>query len=161
MEIIDSNDKKLDPPEILIRAVDGNNGAAAEVGVIYPLATALATIAREMQMPRAEMVQVGNTLFLSHRGKKNNKRKMVGRALNVDTGRNFCNNMLEYAHGLQKRGITHYTTWFNGEGFLNGFRLMQRVADRADTDIGIATRDEGGYIVYVRFGKQPVPLRVV
>ncbi len=156
MDIVDSNEKKLEGPEILVLAAYSNNGAAASIGDVYAPDVALATIAQELKMPSADIRQYGNTVFLGHRGKGQNRNKMVGRAFNVDTGRNFVNNSLQYIRYLQKRGITHYTTWFNGEGFLNGFRVFQRLTKGSDTNMGIARRDEGGYIVYIKIGKRPI-----
>jgi hypothetical protein len=156
MDIVDSNEKKLEGPEILVLAANSNNGAAASIGDVYAPDVALATIAQELKMPSADIRQYGNTVFLGHRGKGQNRNKMVGRAFNVDTGRNFVNNSLQYIRYLQKRGITHYTTWFNGEGFLNGFRVFQRLTKGSDTQIGIGKRADNGYIVYIKIGKQPI-----
>jgi hypothetical protein len=114
-----------------------------------------------MSMPRSDTVQFGNTVYLSHRGKGKNSKKMVGRAFNVDTGKNFVNNSLRYINYLQKKGITHYTTWFNGDDFLNGFRIFQRMTKGSDTQIGIARREDSGYIVYTKIGKEPIAIRNV
>ena len=157
MDIVDSNDRKLEGPEVLVLAANSNNGAAASIGNVYPPDVAFATIAQELNMPSADIRQYGNTVFIGHRGKGQNRNKMVGRALNVDTGRNFVNNSLEYIRYLQKRGITHYTTWFNGEGFLNAFRVFQRFTKGTDTQIGIGKRPDNGYIVYIRIGRKPIP----
>tara|TARA_R100000005_G_scaffold96667_1_gene85773 strand:+ start:7598 stop:8080 length:483 start_codon:yes stop_codon:yes gene_type:complete len=156
MDIVDSNDRKLEGPEILVLAANSNNAVAASVGDTYAPDVALATLAEEIKMPSADIRQYGNTVFLGHRGKGQNRSKMVGRAFNADTGRNFVNNSLQYIRYLQKRGITHYTTWFNGDSFLNGFRVFQRLTRGSDTNIGIARREEGGYIVYIKIGKQPI-----
>jgi|TARA_R110000744_G_scaffold175897_2_gene294695 hypothetical protein len=161
MEIIDSRQKKLEGPEILVMAAYSNNGAAAAVGEVYPPGIALAAITKELSMPRADIVQFGNTIYLSHRGKGKNNKKMVGRAFNVDTGKNFVNNSLKYINYLQKKGITHYTTWFNGQDFLNGFRVFQRFTKGSDTEIGIAERENDGYIVYIKIGKKPIAIRNV
>ena len=82
---------------------------------------------------------------------------MIGRAFNVDTGKNFITNGLDFISYLQEQGITHYTTWFVGADFLNAFRFFQRMTRKKDTQIGIAERDEGGYIVYIKIGKDPIP----
>ncbi len=159
MEIVDSRQKKLEGPDILVMAAYSNNGASAAVGEVYPPGTALAAIAKEMSMPRSDTVQFGNTVYLSHRGEGKNSKKMVGRAFNVDTGKNFVNNSLRYINYLQKKGITHYTTWFNGDDFLNGFRVFQRMTKGSDTQIGIARREDSGYIVYTKIGKEPIAIR--
>lgn len=151
MELIDSKKKKLEGPSIIAEAVKQGNTAG------YPPATALAAVAKETQIAGAVVKQFGNTVFLSHRGKGDNRNKMIGRAFNVDTGKNFITNALDFISYLQKEGITHYTTWFTGADFLNGFRFFQRMTRGTDTQIGIAEREEGGYIVYIRIGKDPIP----
>tara|TARA_R110000822_G_scaffold35528_3_gene100109 strand:+ start:2499 stop:2963 length:465 start_codon:yes stop_codon:yes gene_type:complete len=151
MKTIDSKTKKLDGPVIIAEAVKQGNTAG------HPPATALAAVAAETQLDDALLKQFGNTVFLSHRGKEKNRNKMIGRAFNVDTGKNFITNALDFISYLQEQGITHYTTWFVGADFLNAFRFFQRMTRKKDTQIGIAERDEGGYIVYIKIGKDPIP----
>ena len=103
MQTVDSNQKLLDTPSIITMAADqlGNMYKGSKL----PLQTILATIAKETSLPDADVVQVGNTVFIGHIGKGKNKTKMHGRPLNVDTGKNFIRNMLKYGGYLQKQGI--------------------------------------------------------
>ena len=95
---------------------------------------------------------------MGHRGKGQNRKKMVGRAFNVDTGQvtSLTTRCRYIRYPAETSGITHYTTWFNGDGFLNGFRVFQRLTKGSDTHMGIARRDDGGYIVYIKIGKEPI-----
>ena len=104
METISSKDRELPSGEIVVKAIE-------QVGTgDTPIATALAILAKEGTLETADTIQFGNTVFLANRGVGPNKNKMVGRAFNVDTGRNYLNNCLDYIEYLRKKGITHYTT---------------------------------------------------
>jgi hypothetical protein len=82
---------------------------------------------------------------------------MVGRAFNVDTGRNFIINGFKYFTYLQKKKITHYTTTFDGPVYLNAFKLFKRRADQQDTEIAIGKyRGTDEYVVFIKLGKEPL-----
>ena len=157
METINSNDKQLQSGEIIIKTID-------QLGTgDTPIATALAIIAKEGTLDTADTVQFGNTVFLANRGVGANKNKMVGRAFNVDTGKNFLNNCLEYMEYLRKKGITHYSTSFTGSEVLKLMQLLQRIVkNNTDSRIYIATDDRDpyareDYITYFKVGKDPIP----
>ena len=88
MKVIDSKQELVPEPTIIVLSVD-------QINTKYPLATALAIIAKEGSMPSADIRQFGNTVFLSHRGSGENQNKMVGRAFNIDTARNYISNVLK------------------------------------------------------------------
>ena len=89
MQIVDSNKKKLDIHEIIIMGVHNLESDGLEFKKI------MGAIMAETQRETCEVVKVGNTVFIGHRGEGKNKTKMVGRPLNVDTGRNYIKNMLK------------------------------------------------------------------
>jgi|TARA_R110000787_G_scaffold186325_2_gene297866 hypothetical protein len=152
MELVDSNEKLLSGPEIVTRA------AYNTPDLKYPVEAVLLALASEFSLPRTDLVQIGNTVFIGHVGKRKKiSKKMVGRAFNVDTGRNFIVNGFKYFTYLQRKGITHYSTQFSGPVFLNGFKLFKRRLDQLDTEISIGKyRNSGKYVVFIRFGKQPL-----
>ena len=151
MKLVDSKEKLLGGPEIIAQSIYSMDNLP------YPKEAILASIAAETTLPNTDIVQIGNTVFVSHVGKGKNSKKMVGRAFNVDTGRNFVKNGFKYFTYLQKRGITHYTTEFDGPVFLNGFKIFKRRAKQQDTQIGIGMDPETNqYVVYMRLGKEPL-----
>jgi hypothetical protein len=150
-ETINSNDKKLPSPEIIVKTLEQIGSGD------HPLATALAIIAKEGTLDTADIVQFGNTVFLANRGVGANKNKMVGRAFNVDTGKNYLSNCLEYLRYLHEKGITHYTTTFEGPEVLKLMQLLQKLVEDIDTDIYIGRAEDGSYIGYCRLGKDPLP----
>ena len=122
MKVIDSKQELALESTIIVLSVD-------QINTKYPLATALAIIAKEGSMPSADTKQFGNTVFLSHRGKGENQNKMVGRAFNIDTARNYISNVLMYLEYLRVRGITHYTTMFNGSEVLKLVKIIEHTLE--------------------------------
>ncbi|MEK9895178.1 MAG: hypothetical protein VW518_01950 [Burkholderiaceae bacterium] len=153
METVDSKETLLDGPTIVARHVRNTLKR-------YPQGVSMAAMAVEFTRPDIDVVQIGNTVFIGHLGKGKNAKKMVGRALNVDTGKNFMTNGAKYFTYLQKRGITHYSTMFESPIFLNIFRLLQRQAHKGDTQVGIGRlkRSPNTYVAFVRLGKEPLKL---
>ena len=112
METVNSKTRKLETPDIILMALDQLGTGDMDI------ATALATIAREGTLKTADTTQIGNTVFLANRGVKANKNKVVGRAFNVDTARNYINNCLDYIEYLRKKKVTHYAVMFEGSEIL-------------------------------------------
>lgn len=151
MQVVNSKEKLLNGPEIVAKS------AMETTGLPYPKEAILGALAAEFTLPRTDLVQIGNTVFVGHTGKGKDSKKMVGRAFNVDTGRNFIVNGFKYFTYLQKMGITHYTTTFDGPVFLNGFKLFKRRADQQDTEIAVGKhKGTNKYIVFMKLGKEPL-----
>jgi|TARA_R110000787_G_scaffold116457_1_gene226727 hypothetical protein len=151
METVNSNNTKLPGAEIVIKTL-GQIGSKQ-----YSAEDALSIVAKESALDTADTVQFGNTVFLANRGTGDNKNKMVGRAFNVDTGKNYINNCLDYLEYLREKGITHYTTMFEGSEVLKLIQFMRRVMEDIDTDIYIAESASGRYTAYFRFGNDSIP----
>tara|TARA_R110000765_G_scaffold305812_1_gene399692 strand:- start:49 stop:510 length:462 start_codon:yes stop_codon:yes gene_type:complete len=150
MDLVDSSVEELPPQQIVIQSM-----GQAETDI--PLAKLLITFTREAALETADVQHFGNTIFLAQRGGGKNKNKMVGRAFNMDTGRNFINNALAYMDYLQGIGITHYSTTFRGEEFLTAFKIFGRFIKGGDSAIRIGQDENNVYIALVRLGKQPIP----
>tara|TARA_R100000544_G_scaffold30764_1_gene17039 strand:+ start:847 stop:1311 length:465 start_codon:yes stop_codon:yes gene_type:complete len=150
METIDSNQEKIAPGQVMAIAAKQLN----EDNI--PVEAMLASVAKETAMENADIVQVGNTVFLGHKGKGANKSKMVGRAFNVDTGRNFINNILNYLNYLQNKKFTHYASQFKGDTLLPAMRALEkRMADK-DSNIAVGRSKDGQYVVFINLGKEPL-----
>jgi hypothetical protein len=152
MKLTDSKEKLLPGPEIVAQTIYN------QPMLNYTPEALIGAVAAESTLPNTDIVQIGNTVFIAHTGKGKNKRKMVGRALNVDTGRNFVVNGFKYFTYLQQKGVTHYTTTFTGPVFLNAFKIFQRRAKKQDTEIGIGRLKKypDMYVVFIRLGKEPL-----
>jgi asparagine N-glycosylation enzyme membrane subunit Stt3 len=153
MRVIDSKEELVPEARIVVLSVD-------QVNTKYPLAVALALIAKEGSMPSADTKQFGNTVFLTHRGVGENQNKTVGRAFNIDTARNYINNVLVYLEYLRVGGITHYTTMFSGSEVFKLIKIIERTLENStDTVVFIkeATKSDAEYMAFVKFGKQRIP----
>ena len=149
METIDSNQEKIAPGQVMAIA-------AKQLQEDLPIEAMLTAVAKETTLEGADLVQVGNTVFIGHIGKGANKTKMVGRALNVDTGRNFIRNMLNYLGYLQEKNITHYASQFKGETYLPAMRVLEKRLTNKDSTIGVGRTEGGEYAVFIRIGKEPL-----
>ena len=151
METVSSKTKKLNTQDIILMALD-------QLGTgDMNMATALATIVREGTLKTADTIQIGNTVFLANRGVKANKNKVVGRAFNVDTARNYINNCLDYIEYLRKKNVTHYTVMFEGSEILKLIQFMKRIMEDIDTNIYIGQMEDDSYTAYFRIGRDPIP----
>jgi len=153
MRVIDSKEELVPEARIVVLSVD-------QVNTKYPLAVALALIAKEGSMPSADTKQFGNTVFLTHRGVGENQNKTVGRAFNIDTARNYINNVLVYLEYLRVGGITHYTTMFSGSEVLKLVKIIERTLEDNTDTVGFirkATKSDSEYMAFVKFGKQRIP----
>ena len=148
--VVDSKQEPLSAPAILTMAA-----GQLDLGGVTKEA-ALLGLAREVAMPDVDQVQVGNTVFLGHRGKKTNKNKMVGRAFNVDTARNYIDNYVKYLKVLQQKGVTHYSIDFDGEELVPVAKAIgKRLRDTGVQAYMLPFKDNSGYRVFFKFPSDP------
>jgi hypothetical protein len=148
--VVDSKERPLPAPTIITTAL-----GELDLGGITP-AAAMAGIAKEMTMKDTDMVQIGNTVFIGHRGKGANKDLMWGRALNIDTAQNFVANGLKYFTHMQKIGVKRYVSDYDGAIYDSAFKAWKRYADKLDTKIAVGRKATGGSRAYVTLGKLPL-----
>ena len=148
MQVVDSNKEKLDIHTILTMA-------AEELKKDLSMEQALLAIVKETSLPEADVTQIGNTVFIGHTGKGANKSKMVGRPINVDTARNYINNMLRYLGYLQEKNITHYHAAFEGDTLVPAIKMMQKRLAKTDTQMGLGQYEgeDNDYVVFVKIGE--------
>jgi len=148
--VVDSKERPLPAPTIITTAL-----GELDLGGITP-AAAMAGIAKEMTMKDTDMVQIGNTVFIGHRGTGANKDLMWGRALNIDTAQNFVANGLKYFTHMQKIGVKRYVSDYDGAIYDSAFKAWKRYADKLDTKIAVGRKATGGSRAYVTLGKLPL-----
>lgn len=141
--VVDSKQEPLPAPTILTMAAQDLDlkGVTVEAAMLG--------VAQEVSMPNVDLTQVGNTAFVGHRGKGKSKNKMVGRAFNVDTARNFVSNYIKYLSVLQKKGITHYSIDFEGEDLVPVAKAVgKRLPELGMSGSMAKFEDDTGYRVY-------------
>ncbi len=150
MQVVDSNKQKLTTPEIVIQTMESKTNTRDD------FINAMRLLAKEGSMKNADTVQIGNTVFLAHRGKDKNKNKMVGGLFNVDTVPNFTENYIKYFQYLQNKNITHYNGRFSEDTLLPAAKTVQEQLTKADdSKMYLGTQDKE-YVVYVNIGKDPI-----
>ena len=150
MQVIDSNKQQIETHEVITMAIDEQRGENS-------LQEDLLKFTSEASMPSADVTQIGNTVFVGHVGEGKNKTKMVGRPLNVDTARNYANNMVKYYAYLQNKGITHWNATFTGDELVPLVRIVQRKLVDTDTKLYLGQyEDSDDYGVFTRIGKEPL-----
>ena len=148
--VVDSKERPLPAPTVITTAL-----GELDLGGITP-AAAMAGIAKEMTMKDTDMVQIGNTVFIGHRGKGDNKDLMWGRALNIDTAQNFISNGLKYFTHMQDLGVKRYVSDYDGATYDSAFKAWKRYADKGDSKIAVGRKASGGSRAYVTLGEIPV-----
>ena len=147
MRVVNSNKEKLPPASIIAIYVDGTDKRGK------PTHEILMMIAKEGSLENADMVQFGNTVFLGHTGTTSTT-KMIGRAFNVDTARNFIVNILEYIRYLQDKGITHYATQISDDKLLGAMRIFKKKLEARDSEVRILPTKSGGHAMFVNLGSE-------
>ena len=142
MRVVNSDKEELPPASIIAIYVDGTDKRGRSTHEI------LMMIAKEGSLENADMTQFGNTVFLGHTGTTSTT-KMIGRALNVDTARNFVANVLEYIRYLQDKGITHYATQISDDKLLGVFKIEAK-----DSAVRILPTKSGGHAMFVNLGRE-------
>ena len=145
--VVDSTKQPLQAPEIIMTAASELNNTGRPVGNV------IAALAQELAMPNTDQVQIGNTVFIGHRGKGKNKNVMAGRALNLDTARNFIRNGLKYISYLQRKGVEYYRTDFDEKQYLTAFQFWFNKSEGTDTEIDVVQLDTGGYRAFIKIGE--------
>ena len=106
MKTVDSKTKQLEPAQVVTMSIQQqlDAGLGADMGgVEATLPMAMAYIHKESSLPTADMKQFGNTVFLSHI--VNSGDSATTRALNVDIGKNFINNSVQFLLYMQEKEV--------------------------------------------------------
>lgn len=103
---IDSTKRLLKGPEILYEYLQKH-----DTDTEHPLQAKLAALAAELAMDDADVIQFGNTAYISHYFKGGSSVFM--RALNVDTAQNFIDNTENYVAYVFGRGALTIVTQYS------------------------------------------------
>lgn len=120
-EPIDSMKKLLEPPQIILQFANQYPGN-------HPVDAVVAAIAEELNMPDADAIQFGNTIFISHYN-EGDKDAVLMRAMNVDTAENYVDNTENYVVYAYGRGVKTIVTVFSDPAIES---LIKTVKQRID-----------------------------
>lgn len=148
--VIDSNQTQLEPAQIALEFAENYNSSG------YPTEVVSVALMKEFTLPDTDLVQFGNTIFIGHRGKGDNKDLMWGRGLTVDTAQNFISAGLKYFEHLQGLGIKRYVADYDGDIYDSAFKTWKRYTDKGDSEIAVGRTSKGDSRAYVTLGKIPL-----
>jgi len=148
MEIVDSKKTKLGASQIITQFIGQFSGSGFP-GSDMPVKAVMAGVLKEITLPSADLKQFGNTVFIGHRGKGENKNVMSGRGMNLDTGKNFTKNSLDYVEHLRKIGVQYYRTDFYYEGYLKYFEKWREAMLPQGDDLDVVKLSDGGFRAFV------------
>ena len=146
--VVNSAETLLEAPQVVIEFA-GQYRDSGLPGADMSVEATLAAIVREITMPDTDLKQFGNTAFIGHRGKGNNKNIMVGRALNVDTASNFYKNGLEYIEYLREAGIEYYRTDFYNKQSLSLMKRWHKLLTGRGDELDVVSLSDGGYRAFL------------
>jgi hypothetical protein len=117
-EPISSDTTILPPAQILVEFLRRYGSGQ------HPTPAALAALAQELEMEDAEAIQFGNTAFISHYTADG--QSVFMRALNVDTAKNFVDNIENYVAHVYRRGVKTITTAFTDDAIAGAIRTVKQ-----------------------------------
>lgn len=132
---VDSKKDQLSIPEIITQAV--YNNPPKDV----PPYAAILSIVKEGTLPNTEVKQYGNTVFITHFGE--DKDLAVGRALNIDTAKNFIINGEEYFRDLVRGGTRKFVAQFDQRSFATAFMAFKRKPITTEMDMWMGETTTG------------------
>jgi hypothetical protein len=146
MDTVDSKEEVLPFPVVVTRSAQRLIDAG---GINLPLQVILIALAKEATLETANVYQAGNTVFIGHISP--DKKRMWGRALNMDTPRNLINNALQYLRYINKIGVRDYYTNFNNPSFASAFKFMEKssIAKYIDLDVYQSKKRPNETIVHI------------
>lgn len=114
--LVDSSQQKLQMQEIVQISVQQTKSQ-------YDPKTAFLALIKETTLPGASVLQIGNTLFITHRSE--DPRQGFFRALNADTAQNYLQNSVEFTErAYTELGFDILTTEFQDPTLLNIFKYI-------------------------------------
>jgi hypothetical protein len=149
--MVDSKKDKLNIPEIITQAVYNT----PVEGV--PAYAAILSIVKEGSMPRTEVKQYGNTVFITHFSE--DKDLAVGRALNIDTAKNFIINGEEYFRELVLGGTKKFVAQFDQKSFATAFMAFKRKPITTEMKMWIVDTPKGNTQVRISLAGELIERR--
>ena len=145
--IIDSKKEQLNMPDIIKNALEQMPKNKYSFHAIF------LSIVKELTLPGAGAIRKGNTLFIFHKI-KGNERTAFFRALNCDTPQHYLEHSKEFTKEMySKHGIDVMFTQFNDPTLLNIFKYIGKDKPKNMGYKAEFFKDKDLYQVTVKLGK--------
>jgi len=116
MAMVDSKEKKLDFAQIAAIAMKNTHSNVSD-------RLAMPAILTEVTQPNTDVKQIGNTVFILHKGKNG---QAFFKALNADKARNFVENSKQYVVYAKKIGMNMLVTEFDDPAISTLFHAISK-----------------------------------
>ena len=116
MAMVDSKEKKLDFAQIAAIAIKNTHSNV-------PDRLAMPAILTEVTQPNTDVKQIGNTVFILHKGKNG---QAFFKSLNADKARNFVENSKQYVVYAKKIGMNMLVTEFDDPAISTLFHAISK-----------------------------------
>jgi hypothetical protein len=116
MAMVDSKEKKLDFAQLGAIAMKNTHSNV-------PDRLAMPAILTEVTQPNTDVKQIGNTVFILHKGKNG---QAFFKALNADKARNFVENSKQYVVYAKKMGMNMLVTEFDDPAISTLFHAISK-----------------------------------
>ena len=142
MKPVDSNKEMLGLTDIILESNRAQNtGRDPKQAVMMAVA--------EMSMPSTKHMRFGNTIFIINKG--------IGRngymsAMNVDTPKNFVENVRRFIDSAYLLGFDNLVTIFEQEELIQVFRIIAKNQPRPEMGYEIKINKEGQYVANFKLG---------
>ena len=144
--VVDSKKEQLEFEDIIKISL-------AETKSEYSLSVAFVSVIKELTLPGAFSVRMGNTIFIVH-PQKGKVGYVFFRALNADTAKNYIENSKKFTKHMASKGYKVMVTQFRDPTILNIFKAIARDKPK---DMGYAvqkSKDGKMYQVTVQLAKE-------
>jgi len=142
MKPVDSKQKMVSLTELIISSNE------AQQTNYTPQQAVLMAVA-EMSMPINKHMRFGNTLFIINKGEGRNSYMS---AMNVDTPRNFVENVKKFIDSAYLLGFDNLVTIFKQEELIQVFRIIAKNPPRPEMGYEIKINRNGDYVANFKLG---------
>jgi hypothetical protein len=142
MKPVDSKQKVVSLTELILASNEAQQTGRT------PQQAVLAAVA-EMSMPVTKHMRFGNTLFIINKGQGRNGYMS---AMNIDTPRNFIENVKKFLDSAYLLGFDNLVTIFNQEELIQVFRIIAKNPPRKEMGYEIKINRKGQYVANFKLG---------
>ena len=142
MKPVDSKQKMVSLTELIISSNE------AQQTNYTPQQAVLMAVA-EMSMPINKHMRFGNTLFIINKGEGRNGYMS---AMNIDTPRNFIENVKKFIDSAYLLGFDNLVTIFKQEELIQVFRIIAKNPPRPEMGYEIKINRNGDYVANFKLG---------
>jgi hypothetical protein len=142
--LIDSKHKHLNLQEIVRISLQNTNSK-------HDFQAAFLSIVKELTLPSAKPIRIGNTLFILHISPKDPSHAMF-RALNADSSSNYLDNSKNFIKQAKKMGFKVLVSQFKSESILHLFKMISKKPPFPNMGFIAQKTTDGGYQATINMG---------